>query len=196
MSSTYSTNLRLDLMATGDQAGSWGTTTNTNLGTLLEQAIAGYTTVTCTGGTDTLLIPDGASGNGRNMYIQLNGIGGGIVQVPVYTKLYFIFNNTASAIVVKTVAGTGVTVPAAGRLLLVCDGTNVVNAINLLNGNATTATTTTNAVNANNITNAGGWSVTPSGTKLYFNYNGTNVASLDSTGNLITIGNVTAYGTP
>lgn len=46
------------------------------------------------------------------------------------------------------------------------------------------------------ITNSGGWSVTPSGTKLYFNYNGTNVASLDSSGNLITLANITAYGTP
>jgi hypothetical protein len=46
------------------------------------------------------------------------------------------------------------------------------------------------------ITNSGGWSVTPSGTKLYFNYNGTNVASLDSSGNLITLGTVSAGGTP
>jgi hypothetical protein len=50
--------------------------------------------------------------------------------------------------------------------------------------------------NANQITNSGGWSVTPSGTKLYFNYNGANVASLDSSGNLITLANITAYGTP
>jgi len=49
---------------------------------------------------------------------------------------------------------------------------------------------------ARNITNSGGWSVTPSGTKLYFNYNGTNVGSLDSSGNFIVTGNVTAYGTP
>lgn len=46
------------------------------------------------------------------------------------------------------------------------------------------------------ISNTGGWSVTPTGTKLYFSYNGVNVASLDSSGNLITLANVTAYGTP
>lgn len=46
------------------------------------------------------------------------------------------------------------------------------------------------------VANSGGWSVTPSGTKLYFNYNGTNVGSLDSSGNFIVTGNVTAYGTP
>ena len=49
---------------------------------------------------------------------------------------------------------------------------------------------------ANAIANTGGWNVTPSGTKLYFNYNGTNVASLDSSGNFIALNNVTAYGTP
>jgi hypothetical protein len=60
-------------------------------------------------------------------------------------------------------------------------------------GNAATATT---ATTAGSITNAGGWSITPTGTKLFFNYNGTNVGSLDSSGNFIVIGNVTAYGTP
>ena len=59
-----------------------------------------------------------------------------------------------------------------------------------------TATNATNATNATQIANSGGWSVTPSGTKLYFNYNGTNVGSLDSSGNFIALANVTAYGTP
>lgn len=51
------------------------------------------------------------------------------------------------------------------------------------------------ALSSNNITNSGGWSVTPSGTTLFFNYNGTNVAKLDSSGNLTVKANVTAYGT-
>ena len=61
---------------------------------------------------------------------------------------------------------------------------------------AGSATTSATATSSTKITNSGGWSVTPTGTKLYFNYNGTNVASLDSSGNLITLANVTAYGTP
>lgn len=48
---------------------------------------------------------------------------------------------------------------------------------------------------ATQITNAGGWNITPSGTNLYFNYNGTNIGVLNSSGNLTVIGNVTAYGT-
>lgn len=70
------------------------------------------------------------------------------------------------------------------------DGTGATGTWNIgITGNAATA----NA--ANNITNSGGWSVTPSGTTLFFNYNGTNVAKLDSSGNLTVKGNVTGYGT-
>ena len=70
------------------------------------------------------------------------------------------------------------------------------------NGSATPAWTTPSSLTvgtasvSNAISNSGGWSVTPSGTKLYFSYNGTNVASLDSSGNFIALANVTAYGTP
>lgn len=128
--STYSTNLGLTLIGTGEQAGTWGTTTNTNLGTLLEQAISGYASYSCSGGTDTITIPDGADGTARNMYIQLNGTGGGTVQVPAKAKLYFIFNNTASAITVKVSGQTGVSVPAGKKMSLVNNGTDVVVATN------------------------------------------------------------------
>ena len=62
-----------------------------------------------------------------------------------------------------------------------------------ISGNAATATS---ATTAGSIANAGGWNVTPNGTKLYLNYNGTNIGSIDSSGNFIAKGNVTAYGTP
>lgn len=60
----------------------------------------------------------------------------------------------------------------------------------------TTAINAGTSATANKIANAGGWSVTPTGTKLYFNYNGANVGSLDSSGNFIALGNVSAYGMP
>lgn len=62
-------------------------------------------------------------------------------------------------------------------------------------GNAATATNATNATNANQIVNAGGWNITPSGTKIYFSYNGINVASLDSSGNFIALNNITGNST-
>jgi hypothetical protein len=259
--STYSTNLKIELITTGTQAGTWGNTTNVNLGTLIEQAIAGYTSYACTGGTDTLTMADGASDTARNMYIKLTGTGGGTLVVPgtnpnANTKLYFIQNGTGSgAVTVKVSGQTGVSVPNGAKIVLFCNGADVIDATNYMSsltlgaalpvtsggtgvttstgsganvlatsptlvtpalgtptalvgtnitgtaaglsigGNAATATSATTATSAGAITNSGGWSVTPSGTTLYFNYNGTNVAKLDSSGNLTTKANITAYGT-
>lgn len=91
--------------------------------------------------------------------------------------------------------GTGATTFTSGGLLK-GNGTSAVGVASA--SDITTAigtTAVTNATNSTNITNSGGWSVTPSGTTLYFNYNGTNVAKLDSSGNFTTLANVTAYGT-
>jgi len=246
MSSTYSTNLALELIGTGDQAGNWGSTTNTNLGTLLEQAISGYVTQGVTTGSDTTItIPNGATGVARNMFIELTGTGGASTNliVPSNKKLYFIYNNTTGAVTVKVSGQTGVSVPAAAKMLLVSNGTDIVIATNYMatltlgtplavaqggtggttsTGSgavvlassptltspalgtpstlvATNATGTAASLNiggsSGSIANSGGWSVTPSGTTLYFNYNGTNVAKLDSSGNLTTKANITAYGT-
>jgi hypothetical protein len=127
MASTYS-NLGIELIGAGEQTGTWGTTTNTNLGTLIDQAISGYEIYSCTGGTDTITIPNGASGVARNMTLQLNGTGGGNLVVPTNEKLYFVFNNTSSAITVKVTAG--VSVPAGAKMVLVCNGTDVLTAQN------------------------------------------------------------------
>ena len=132
MASTYSTNLGIELIGSGDQAGTWGTTTNTNLGTLLEQAISGYVVYNCTGGTDTITIPNGASGVARNMYLELQVTGGGTLVVPTNKKLYFVYNRTAAAITVKVSGQTGVLVPVNARMALACDGTDIVVAENYL----------------------------------------------------------------
>jgi len=235
MSSTYSTNLAIELLGNDDQAGNWGQTTNTNLGTLIEQAISGYQTQAVSTGTDTTItIPNGASGVARNMFIELTGTGGASTNlvVPNNRKLYFIYNNTSAGQVTVKVSGqTGISVANGTKVVLVCNGTDIVNATSyvvavsgsvpvstggtgvttltgLAYGNGTSAFTAATAAqtvavigstpvqSANNISNTGGWSVTPSGTKLNFSYNGTTVASLDSSGNFIALANVTAYGTP
>ena len=133
MSSTYSTNLAIELMGAGEQAGNWGSTTNTNLGTLIEQAISGYTTQAVATGTDTTItIPNGATGVARNMFIELTGTGGASTNliVPANKKLYFIYNNSTGAVTVKVSGQTGVSVPAAAKMGLVCNGTDVVQAVN------------------------------------------------------------------
>jgi len=71
MASTYSSNLRIELIGTGDQSGTWGTTTNTNLGTLIEQAIAGYTSVSITDTDYTLTVNNGAVDQSRSMALNI-----------------------------------------------------------------------------------------------------------------------------
>jgi len=143
---------------------------------------------------------------------------------PPVSKTYIIWNNTSyratifnsNVIGSTTAAGTGINIPAGLISFIWSDGTNFYNAITGLSGNlsvsgnltvsgtanitgAITGTLTGNAstaTSANSIANAGGWSVTPVGTKLVFSYNSLTVGSLDSSGNFIVIGNVTAYGTP
>ena len=135
MSSTYSTNLAIELIGTGDQAGNWGSTTNTNLGTLLEQAISGYVTQAVATGTDTTLaMTNGASATARNMTIELTGTGGASTNlvVPSNKKLYFIYNNSTGAVTVKVSGQTGVSVPATAKMILVSNGTDIVNATNYM----------------------------------------------------------------
>jgi hypothetical protein len=101
--------------------------------------------------------------------------------------------STGSGNVVLSTSPTLVT-PALGTPSALV-GTNITGTAAGLSigGNAATATSATSATSATRITNAGGWNVTPSGTTLYFSYNGTNVGSLDSSGNLSVLGNVTAF---
>lgn len=96
MTTTYSSNLRVNIIQTGDQAGVWGDTTNTNLGTLLEQAIAGYTTKAITGSPEYLAVENGASSEYRFNAIKLTGgVGNFVLYVPPYTKNYILNNATS-----------------------------------------------------------------------------------------------------
>lgn len=140
MASTYSTNLALELMATGEKANTWGDITNTNLGTLLEQAISGYVTQAITdgsGATTTITIPNGATGVARNMFIEMTGaltFSTTSLIVPANKKLYFIYNNTSGgyAVQVKVSGQTGVSVPNGQKMVLVSNGTDVVVATNYM----------------------------------------------------------------
>ena len=147
MASTYSTNLAIELIGTGDQAGTWGTTTNSNLGTLIEQSISGYVTQAVSTGTDTTItIPNGSTGVARNMYIELTGTGGASTNliVPANKKLYFIFNNSTGAVTVKVSGQTGVSVPTGKKMVLVSNGTDIVNGLNYIADFATNSFTVTN----------------------------------------------------
>ena len=131
MASTYSSSLRLELMATGDQSGTWGDTTNTNLGTLLEQAITGYLSVAQGDVANlTLTTVNGGSDQARNAIVNVTGALTASRNVVVQTanKLYLIKNATTGgySIVVKTASGTGVTIANGASRWVYSDGTNVV----------------------------------------------------------------------
>lgn len=136
MSSTYSPNLAIELMGAGDQAGNWGSTTNTNLGTLIEQAISGYTTQAMADADQTLTMTPGASATARNMSIECTGTltANRNLIVPSNKKLYFVYNNTTGsyAITVKVSGQTGVSVPNGAKIALVCNGTDVYVATNYM----------------------------------------------------------------
>ena len=167
MATSYSTNLALALPVTGELSGTWGTTVNSSITNMLDEAL-GYQAYTATGGADTITIPDGATGVARSIYIQLNGTGGGSVAVPASrTKMYFVFNNTGSAIQFKVTGQTGVSIPAAAKIALVSNGTDIITAENyfaaltlgaaLPVASGGTGTSTPALVQGTNITITGTW---------------------------------------
>jgi hypothetical protein len=153
MASSYSTDLKLELMVTGENAGLWGDITNTNLN-ILQQAIAGYESVSLNATTGaTLAFTNGALSNGKNAVLNLTGTLTSSVNVIVPDagsgtapeKVYIVKNSTSGsfAVTFKTTSGTGATFAATdkGIKLLYSDGTNVtdinsqLSQINLVNQN-------------------------------------------------------------
>lgn len=150
MASSYSTDLKIELMVTGENAGTWGDKTNDNLD-VIEQAIAGFKAVSIAGGAQTtnLLInnsPDIATSDARNAVIKLTGTitGNQIVTVPTgITKTYIVQNGTTGAFTVEFIqsGGTGTTFSTTdkGIKILFADGTNI-NAVDLSTLSGTIAT--------------------------------------------------------
>ena len=131
MASTYSP-LKIELIGTGEQAGTWGTTTNTNLGTALEEAITGRATATFPSDANyTLTYTDSNSSQVfRNLVLNVTSSGNLSATrdliIPAIEKQYIVENNTSGSqsIRVKTSAGTGVTIPNGRIANVFCDGTN------------------------------------------------------------------------
>jgi len=361
MSSTYSSNLRVELIGSGDQAGTWGSTTDGNFAFIFDSAIAGINTVTISSTNQALTYVNGPTSTAalnQSIYaiLKLNGAAAAsAIYAPPVSKQYIIWNNSSFTITIynstvignTTAAGAGIAIATGNKVMVWSDGTDfydvkaqsltgtlpianggtgqvtanaafnalapaqtnnrllrsdgtntsfaqavlttdvtgtlpVVNGgtgvtastgsgsnvlstsptlvtpllgtptsgnlanctFPTLNQNTTgtaaglsstlvvgsggtgatsftsgallkgagtspvtvasaadivgqiSTTAVTNATNATKIVNTGGWNLTPSGTKLFFNYNGTNVASLDSSGNFVSLANVSAYGSP
>jgi hypothetical protein len=131
MASTYS-DLKIELIGTGEQSGTWGTTTNTNLGTAIEEAITGSANVSFSSGDVTLTASNSnATQSFRNLRLNLTGTSGGArnLIVPSIEKFYIINNGLADTVTVKNSTGTGVAVPTGKTTLVFNDATNVVDVI-------------------------------------------------------------------
>jgi hypothetical protein len=131
MASTYSS-LKIQLMGTGENSGTWGNVTNLNLGTAIEEAIVGSADVTFSSGNVTLTLTDSnGSQTARNLRLNCVGTTGGArdLIVPAIEKSYLINNGCADAITVKNSTGTGIAVPAGKTMLVYNNGTNVVDAV-------------------------------------------------------------------
>ena len=132
MASSYSSDLKIELMQTGENAGTWGDKTNTNLN-LVQQAIAGYEEISAASADVTLAMTDGTISNARNATIKLTGTlaANRTVTMPDSAERVFIVEDatTRSAsnytLTVKTVSGTGLALPVGSTTVLYSDGTNI-----------------------------------------------------------------------
>ena len=133
MASTYSSDLKLELMATGENAGTWGTKTNTNL-QLVQQAIGGFEQVTVgDGATVALAMTDGTISNARNMVVKVATVtlsGATVLTVPDSIEKMYIFDVTGvtnpTNLTIKTASGSGFSPDQQKIYFAYADGTNVV----------------------------------------------------------------------
>jgi hypothetical protein len=132
MASTYSSDLKLELMATGENAGTWGTKTNTNL-ELVQQAIAGFESISLSSGSTTALVMSNASiSTARNMVIKFATItlsSATTVTIPDSIEKFYIFDCTAvtnpTNLTIKTASGTGFVTNSSKIFAAYADGTNL-----------------------------------------------------------------------
>jgi hypothetical protein len=194
MASTYS-DLKIELIGTGEQVGTWGATTNTNLGTALGEAITGSATVTFASADVTLTLTNtNGTQTARNLRLVCTGTSGGARNLILGSgcqieKLYLIQNDLADTVTVKNTTGTGVAVSTGVKKFVFNNGTNVVEAIDIglqtvnlasdvtgtlpvVNGGTGAATLTANNVLLGNGTSAVGF-VAPGASGNLLTSNGT-----------------------
>jgi hypothetical protein len=193
MASSYS-DLKIELIATGEQSGTWGTTTNTNLGTALSEAITGSADVAFSSADVTLTLTDTNNAqSARNLRLNLTGTSGGARNLILGSgcqieKLYLVNNGLADAVTVKNTSGTGIAVPAGASAFVYNTGVNVVDALSYFSGTliSSSATITGGTINGTSV----GASTASTGAFTTLSASGT----LGVTGNTALSGNLTVDG--
>jgi hypothetical protein len=147
MASTYS-DLKIELIGTGEQSGTWGTTTNNNFSIALSEAITGTADVTFSSADVTLTLTNTNSAQiARNLRLNLLGTSGGARNLILGSgcqieKFYLINNTLADAVTVKNTTGSGVAVPAGTAMLVFNNGTDVVNPLTYFTGTLVSSSAT------------------------------------------------------
>jgi hypothetical protein len=192
MASTFS-DLKIELIGTGEQAGTWGNTTNINLGTALQEAITGSADVAFSSGDVTLTLTNSNGAQvGRNLRLNLTGTSSGALNLILgaemqVEKLYLINNTLADAVTVKNTTGTGIAVPAGKTMFVFNNGTNVVDAITYLTSLETASLVATTAdINGGSIDGAtlGTNSAITEADIDNININGNTISTTDTDGSL------------
>ena len=149
MATQYTTILKLALPTQGELDGSWGTTVNNNITSMVEEAVAGRSVINSwSGNSHTLTTADGTTAEARAAMLSLTDTGDQLgsnaatVICPTASKIYIVTNAVGQAATLKTASGTGIAIPNGATMLLFCDGTNVVEGINNVTGTLTTAAIT------------------------------------------------------
>jgi len=125
MASTYTVNTGIELIANGEQSGTWGTTTNTNL-QIVDRLTSGVGSITLSGTTHTLSTSDGALSDGQYKVLVFGGSPSGTNTVTVspndQSKQYFIVNNSGESIIISQGSGASVTIADGSTDIIYCDG--------------------------------------------------------------------------
>ena len=160
MASTASTSLRLELMATGENDATWGTKNNTNLG-MIENAVAGTTAISTTGGTTTLTNVDYVDDQAKKAVLDVSGVlvSNATIVIPNASRLYRVFNRTSGAftLTVKTASGSGITITQSTVAEVYCNAADVVRFASPISDYTTGAPATSSGAAASSV------SVTPTG---------------------------------
>ena len=214
MAGTYTSSTGIEKIGSGEQAGTWGNTTNNNFD-IIDKALNGALTLTISGDT-TLTTSDGTVSNGQNRIIILSGSPGSAFNFTIspndQTKQYFIKNSSGQTATIKQGSGASVTLLNGFSDIVFADGagsgaavTTLLNATDLV-GDTSPQLGGDLDVNSNDIL-MGSQSVKFGSSKweivldtgdndLLFKYNGTTVFKLASTGAVTSANNITAFGSP
>lgn len=213
MASTYTTNTGIQKPGSGEQAGAWGSTVNTNFD-IIDRTLVGVGTISLTGTTHTLTTSDGALSDGHYKVLILSGSPTGTNTITIspndQSKLYLVNNTTSRSVIFTQGSGGSVTLVAGASAWIYADGAGASAQVRVLPsdvvGDQSPQLGGDLDVNGNDIL-MGNQSVQFGTSKweivldtgdddLLFKYNGTTVFKLSSAGAVVASDNITAYGSP